>query len=983
MKNTKVKIVKVKSKFDKKTAKPNENQSAATVPSDSAKASSAASVKRPKFYGVKTIAKSMGLKSTLVTNNRIIVTSFVESKMNSDNKSSNVEKITDFTGSNVYGGSQHMFVTDVSAKEINISTTKVSTKFCNPAAKLIGMDYIQAKDQIEQKYFGSTFACDNVHMQIAHNIMDIKKILSSCVNNIIYMFYNLNRSGEIDSVQEMYDLIGTLTSYESFDKLSSAKKDSIRKLLDSLEVYSNYFGVLFTNAKEVASKKKKDWKKLSAEEKEKYKELARKENYKILQLLSYARQMVFHDEYDIAKNTKISSEASIFNIKNAIADEALLKKLDEIYGKAIKKLNSSFVKNAQKNCFILSKVYPKCTRSEIIKMYYDFSIYKDSQILGVNVKKLREIMFDKYVLETKDDHMNNYRSRFYTLTNLLILNTLKNTTALEDFVNELRQCGTQNDKNGVVREDAKVAIYEKYADFVWKTVSGNVKKLMTFCEKYNDEKKVNFSVTKSDIESYAISSDNVDDFVKMMFFIANFLDGKEINILLCALINKFDNIADILETLKQSNSPLTFAEDYKFFEQSRKISTDIRIVKNVGRMKGELDVTKAMVMDAMVMLNTSDTALPKFRQLVYHELPDGKVDENNKDNSLRNFIINNVIKTKWFFYVAKYCNLKECAKIMQNVAIVKFVLKDIPEKQIDRYYKRIKGELPDGLSLQDKIGAVAKAVHDFSLFNTLDDMNVMHDTTVVEQSKGVIQLYLTVAYLFTKSMVQVNTRFSLAFSCLERDAGLRFGKFNQKKAEEYLRLTEKFVCDDSTILADYQKEKGVIKAKKLSRSQAKPLYDAINRKYKKMHFSKRVLEEMMIPNLAEAKKILPIIVNFRNSVQHLNVVNQMGEYMTDAAVDSYYGMYCYILQNILADEMIARYANDKATQRERQAVQQINEIGIKLKENLKKYRSYSKDMMWTINMPFAYNLPRYKNLSCEYLFYDKEYNQDDAQKSTC
>lgn len=398
-------------------------------------------------------------------------------------------------------------------------------------------------------------------------------------------------------------------------------------------------------------------------------------------------------------------------------------------------------------------------------------------------------------------------------------------------------------------------------------------------------------------------------------------------------------------------------------------------------MKCETDVTKAMVKDAVVMLNTTGDEIPKFMELIYHELPDGTVDKDNKDNSLRNFIINNIIKTKWFFYVAKYCNLKECAKIMQNIDIIKFVLKDIPEKQIDRYYKRINESMGE-LSLLDKINVVAKAVHDFSLYNMLNGMNSVHNKNIEEQNKGIIQLYLTIAYLFTKSMVQVNTRFSLAFSCLERDTRLHFNDFNQHITNDYLRVTEKFIDEDKATLAEYQREKSVIKAKNLSSKEAKPLYEEINKIYKKMHYSKRVLQTMMVNNLAEIRNILPMLKEFRNNVQHVNVVNNMGTYMLDAKADSYYGMYCYILQSLLADKMIAYKAKDNDPLQKHREAQRLNEAGRNLKETLTKYRTYNKDFMWTINMPFAYNLPRYKNLSCEYLFYDGEYKQDDAQKPT-
>ena len=66
---------------------------------------------------------------------------------------------------------------------------------------------------------------------------------------------------------------------------------------------------------------------------------------------------------------------------------------------------------------------------------------------------------------------------------------------------------------------------------------------------------------------------------------------------------------------------------------------------------------------------------------------------------------------------------------------------------------------------------------------------------------------------------------------------------------------------------------------------------------------------------------------------------------------SYYSLYCYILQRLLLDNN----NNDKFAE---------------IKEKLIKFGTYNKDFMWLINVPFAYNLPRYKNLSNEEIFYD-------------
>ena len=40
-------------------------------------------------------------------------------------------------------------------------------------------------------------------------------------------------------------------------------------------------------------------------------------------------------------------------------------------------------------------------------------------------------------------------------------------------------------------------------------------------------------------------------------------------------------------------------------------------------------------------------------------------------------------------------------------------------------------------------------------------------------------------------------------------------------------------------------------------------------------------------------------------------------------------------------------------------------------DEITKGKAFSKPMLWVINVPFAYNMARYKNLSIENLFYGK------------
>lgn len=60
------------------------------------------------------------------------------------------------------------------------------------SAKAPGDDLIGLRRQFEMLYFGTTFE-DNIHIQLIYNILDIEKILTVHINNIVYEINNLFR----------------------------------------------------------------------------------------------------------------------------------------------------------------------------------------------------------------------------------------------------------------------------------------------------------------------------------------------------------------------------------------------------------------------------------------------------------------------------------------------------------------------------------------------------------------------------------------------------------------------------------------------------------------------------------------------------------------------------------------------------------------------------------------------------------------------
>mgnify|MGYP006987516683 CR=1 FL=1 len=959
----------------------------------------------------KTLAKAMGLKSTLVMGDKLVITSFAASKAvgGAGYKSANIEKITDLQG-RVIEEHERMFSADVGEKNIELSKNDCHTNVNNPVVTNIGKDYIGLKSRLEQEFFGKTFENDNLHVQLAYNILDIKKILGTYVNNIIYIFYNLNRAGTGRDERMYDDLIGTLYAYKPMEAqqtyLLKGDKDmrrfeEVKQLLQNTSAYYVYYGTLFEKVK---AKSKKEQRAKEAEI-----DACTAHNYDVLRLLSLMRQLCMHS---VAGTAFKLAESALFNIEDVLSAD-LKEILDEAFSGAVNKLNDGFVQHSGNNLYVLQQLYPNETIERIAEKYYRLTVRKEDLNMGVNIKKLRELIVGQYFPEVLDkeydlskngDSVVTYRSKIYTVMNYILLYYLEDhDSSRESMVEALRQ-----NREG---DEGKEEIYRQFAKKVWNGVSG----LFGVClNLFKTEKRNKFrsKVALPDVSgaAYMLSSENIDYFVKMLFFVCKFLDGKEINELLCALINKFDNIADILDAAAQCGSSVWFVDSYRFFERSRRISAQIRIVKNIAskdfkKSKKDSDESypEQLYLDALALLGDviskykqnrdgsvviddqgNAVLTEQYKRFRYEFFEEIKRDESGGikykksgkpeyNHQRRNFILNNVLKSKWFFYVVKYNRPSSCRELMKNKEILRFVLRDIPDSQVRRYFKAVQGEEAYA-SAEAMRTRLVDALSQFSVTACLDEVGGMTDKEFASQRavdskeklRAIIRLYLTVAYLITKSMVKVNTRFSIAFSVLERDYYLLIDgkkKSSDYTGEDMLALTRKFVGEDAGLYREWKEKNAEAKDKYFDKAERKKVLRQNDKMIRKMHFTPHSLNYVQ-KNLesVQSNGLAAVIKEYRNAVAHLNIINRLDEYIGSARADSYYSLYCYCLQMYLSKNFSVGYL-------------------INVQKQLEEHHTYMKDLMWLLNIPFAYNLARYKNLSNEKLFYDEEAAAEKADKA--
>lgn len=876
----------------------------------------AAEVIAPAAEKKKSSVKAAGMKSILVSKNKMYITSF--GKGNSavleyevDNNDYNQTQLSSKNSSNIelHGvnevnitfSSKHGFESGV---EINTSNPTHRSGESSP----VRGDMLGLKSELEKRFFGKTFD-DNIHIQLIYNILDIEKILAVYVTNNVYALNNMLGEGDDESHDDFMGYLSAKNTYDVFtdpdeSDLSKNIKGNIKKSLskfnDLLKTKRlGYFGL--------EEPKTKDTNALEA-----YK----KRVYHMLAIVGQIRQSVFHD-----KSSKLDEDLYSFI---DIIDSEYRETLDYLVDERFDSINKGFIQGNKVNISLLIDMMKGYEADDIIRLYYDFIVLKSQKNLGFSIKKLREKMLEEYGYRFKDKQYDSVRSKMYKLMDfLLFCNYYRNdVVAGEALVRKLRFSMTDDEKEGIYADEAAKLWgkfrndFENIADHMNGDVIKELGKAdMDFDEKILDSEKKNAS--------------DLLYFSKMIYMLTYFLDGKEINDLLTTLISKFDNIKEFLKIMKSSavDVECELTAGYKLFNDSQRITNELFIVKNIASMRKPAASAKlTMFRDALTILGIDDKITDdRISEIL-------KLKEKGKGiHGLRNFITNNVIESSRFVYLIKYANAQKIREVAENEKVVMFVLGGIPDTQIERYYKSCV-EFPDMNSpLEAKRSELARMIKNirFDDFKNVKQQAKGRENVAKERAKAVIGLYLTVMYLLVKNLVNVNARYVIAIHCLERDFGLY--------KEIIPELASKNLKNDYRILSQTLCE----------------LCDKSPNLFLKKNERLRKCVEVDINNADSS-----MTRKYRNCIAHLTVVRELKEYIGDIrTVDSYFSIYHYVMQRCITKR------EDDIKQEEK----------IKYEDDLLKNHGYTKDFVKALNSPFGYNIPRFKNLSIEQLFDRNEY----------
>lgn len=942
----------------------------------------------------KTAAKAMGLKSTFILDDEnVFITSFgkgfdadpektvqrdeiinhkntfsVQKKISADEK---VQKLEMHGRTIVKPVSMYKDGTTKNVETTNKTVVDIPTKDSN---------MLHAKDIIEKMYFGETFD-DNIHIQIAYNIMDIKKIFSlyanivvNSVNNINrdkldedflgFIFatqntyeasklaYDLSKTGALEAVKNESFLINFKKLNKACNKINKNKKyeyPEIKGLMDEVNAIENEipFPIKIINVLKKYNIKPKYFDKivknfsnfLSFSDYMKHnavyfpnlfytnERFDMKKAYEIFRILGNLRHGSFH-ENDSSKSWILTID------KNT--DERLKDTVNNIFDTKLNKINSEFVETSKKNLLILRMLYPN--NKDIVQQYYDFAVRKAYKNLGFSIKDVREtiLTFDdaKHLNEQKFDSV---RGKLFTLFDFVIYDYFINNTEIsQGLVNELR---------ATMSEDEKRSIYVKYANDVWSQIKNFI--LNTVVKKLNSDeiKNLKGNISDSKLLDKIQKPEDISLFAKTIYCISMFLDGKEINMFLSSLINKFENIASLVETLSYNKIPLNLNEDYFIFENSSKYANDLAFVKSIAKMgktkkaikQGDEKAKSSVYYDSAALFGEFDK---KRVDELYHL---GDKNATSSQKALRNFMINNVINSNRFSYVTRFINPKTARDIMQSEGLVKYILRQLPESQLIRYCNTAEisynANEPDFEAIIDELTKMLVKVELSQFLNVKQQViEGSKQEQEREKLKAIIGLYLTVLYLIVKSIVRINSSYTVAIGILERDTAMFF--------PDEVNKNPKFAF--SRALTDHFEKAGFLKNKNVLENIR--LSSSFFNDTEKKQFSNYAFKQ------------------YRNNIAHLSVVRALPKYAKDfKEVNSMYDVYHYIMFKLLVNFWESKGYDDA-----KGMLKKLNEKRYDGKysiiDSVNKFKTPNRDFIHAINIPFAYNPARYNNLTSKTLF---------------
>lgn len=781
-------------------------------------------------------------------------------------------------------------------------------------------------------YFGiniNTESSSNIPIQIVYYVRSIEKLfvlyINEITNSLNNQFYNQNKNIEkqIDLFattyfkDEKYSITYNETKWtkknEKVEKRNfDQNKLKIEKLIKTIIYFKQFYQNIYSYLENDQDKQKKE------NENEKI--------YKILQILSFIRNNyvlgLFKEDLNDTNDLK--------NIVQKNAVELLKTKINEF------QQEYQSAKLYQLSKFILKRINWFIKLKDIDKEFYDFILNNKVKNFGISIKKIRECIINK---KDKEKYIKQKSIRYVNMCyDFLIWYFLSKNQCMNNNFLRFLQENKNEELNKIYKQKIYPEIENKYKKLFNKLKSQFYDdEFENIIEHYEFKQKLK-KLNNTKIESIT-NNDKTDEppyFTGFVYVICCFLDNKEINEFTNFLIKyliSIKSLINICETNIFSNNKLIFKHFYECYSTFKPDNISkiinylykIQIISNLGKKFDTIN-------------ENDENDKEKWLEYVYKLFPLSDDKKNNKE--IKNLLISNIAKSRKFAYVLKHVNLSSSIELFKNKQLVKFIISNqISKQQINKwFYCNIKKNKKVKQSEDYKIDKIEK------LTNQIYELKIDN----FKQTQYLFQIYLSILFLFIKSLKRINVLYAMAWITYDQDWYL-LKNYYWCPLEKYFKNSDVIhyiheTYDDS----DY---KFYITKEMILEN------DNICGKNKKSQIFKKIIENL-IQKFDKFMEQKGLIKSIRNSVIHFDIFKAINVYITqynspDPKKITYFNIYQYLFQSNW----------NKWT--ENKLHEEINKSFIPNNNN---NSLYCKKQLKVMNLPFAYCIARYKQLTNEQIF---------------
>lgn len=861
--------------------------------------------------------------------------------------------------------------------------------------KVKNVSYLQNKFNISKT--------NNIEIQIYNNFEDIKKIITTYFNNVLYTINSLYKDVSNDS-SFIFDKIGSLKVGVDWDNFlndsPSLKQKWEQEYLPNFQKVLNRFGLKTEKNLQinyikciqyVAQKNgyKTDFTtKINEKIKQKLDNLLKnEENNQYLLKLALTPTNEFCPEANkivlykyFFKNKRI--ERIVLNkLENDEVLKNLEQKIDEnktVYNylrlfsairqyvvhnnqkiriennthindnpkRDVAEFASKFAKNNYKYFCILKSLYEQ--DEDIFNKFYEYTIFEDSKNMGVSmqvVKKKISSLVD-ITQDVEKENLSEYQNKFKTLVIFVVTEYLKaNTEELENIVKNLKECPTLEDKDKIYQDFAKKLVTEfdefKQLREAIKMYKGEVKKTQNF-EFYPKAYLTNQSV-----------------FFNAIYVMSKFLTQKESRLMFSKILNKYQSIKNLLEIanlvdVKISQETLrnhktlfvldikdTSNEEYQEYLQEYNIKKIIQQLKILKSIRTKDITTK----DYFVNETERIFDLFKCDKIDYDEFKQSLSFDENEEVSKSKFKLKplkSYLKNE--VYLSKqyqYISNFSSTRLCKKIMSNKNLITLVINNMLDK-------NNPECVQMQQYI---ARVYHDF---------------------KGEVVDIKSSEYMLSENQIEELVDYLHSFKI--DDVVDTIFQHTDKNYKVIVRLymnvcyliIKNIVTQNSSYIVQIQDYENLYsKINNLFMIEAKDrktnydlcvvndfLQNSPNKTCRSYKQLQSLLQKDYIKNYINKAEYLDLLTKYRNAVVHMSLFNDLEaqdfDFNSITNVKSYFGLYQILLQQSLKPFAARVWGEDYYELFE--------------KDNKKQY---STKLCIALNIPFAYNISRFNNNTIE------------------